>query len=67
MCTYYSVPDPQFAWCRSRAAWISAVAQFALRHAATALWKALLEHTQLMSVLEREERVREAGPEAVDE
>ncbi len=41
--------------------------QFALRHAAAALWKALLEHTQLMSVLEREERVREGRLEVVDE
>lgn len=58
---------PHSACCSARADAWSAAVQFALRHAAAALWKAVLVHTQVMSVLEKEERIREGGPVAVDE
>jgi len=43
-------PDPHSACCSARADAWSAAVQFALRHAAAAAWKAVLEHTQVMSV-----------------
>jgi hypothetical protein len=35
--------------------------QFALRQAAAAAWKAVLEHTQVRSVLEKEERIKKGS------
>jgi hypothetical protein len=55
------------ACCSCSAACWSAAVQFALRQAAAAAWKAVLVHTQVRSVLEKEERMREGGPVAVGE
>jgi hypothetical protein len=60
------VHAPHCACCRSRADACSAAVHFASRQAAAALRKAVLVHTQVKSVLEKEERVREGCPEAVE-
>ena len=58
---------PHSACCSASADAWSAAVQFAVRQAATVDWKTVLVHEQLMLVLEKEDRVREGGPEAVDD